>query len=54
MVQFQYTGDALWTRMEHAVDNVIEIGLIDGTWPQKFPELLGVRLQQLIDDPDPT
>ena len=35
----------------HLID-MIEIGLIDGTWSNKFPEPLGARLQQLIDDPD--
>ncbi|MFV2069429.1 MAG: nucleotidyltransferase family protein [Pirellulales bacterium] len=35
----------------HLVD-MIEIGLIDETWPSKFPEPLGQRLQRLIDDPD--
>ena len=35
----------------HLVD-MIEIGLIDETWPRKFPEPLRRRLQRLIDDPD--
>ena len=35
----------------HLVD-MIDIGLIDGTWPSKFPEPLRLRLQQLLDDPD--
>ena len=35
----------------HLVD-MIEIGLIDDTWPIKFPEPLRLRLQRLIDDPD--
>jgi len=35
----------------HLVD-MIEIGLIDETWPKLFPEPLRQRLQQLLDDPD--
>ena len=35
----------------HLVD-MIEIGLIDDTWANKFPEPLAARLQQLLDDPD--
>jgi len=35
----------------HLVD-MIDIGLIDASWPSKFPEPLRGRLQQLLDDPD--
>jgi hypothetical protein len=35
----------------HLVD-MIEIGLIDQTWLDKFPDPLRLRLQQLIDNPD--
>ncbi|MCG8451293.1 MAG: hypothetical protein MI725_17145 [Pirellulales bacterium] len=35
----------------HLVD-MIELGLIDPTWLDKFPEPLGRRLQQLMDNPD--
>jgi hypothetical protein len=32
--------------------DMIGVGLIDETWPAKFPGELGARLQQLLDDPD--
>lgn len=35
----------------HLLD-MISIGLIDATWPARFPAELGNRLQQLLDDPD--
>ncbi len=35
----------------HLLD-MIEVGLIDATWPQRFPPSLGERLQQLLDDPN--
>ena len=35
----------------HLVD-MIDIGLIDKTWPERFPEPLKERLQKLIDSPD--
>ena len=35
----------------HLLD-MIDVGLIDATWPAKFPESLGGRLQGLIDNPD--
>ncbi|WP_231603184.1 hypothetical protein [Neorhodopirellula pilleata] len=35
----------------HLLD-MIEIGLLDNTWPAKFPIDLGRRLQELIDNPD--
>ena len=35
----------------HLMD-LIAIGLIDGTWPDRFPPTLASRLQELIDDPD--
>lgn len=31
--------------------DMIEVGLIDATWPAKFPAELGVRLQSLLDTP---
>lgn len=30
----------------------IDIGLVDSTWPARFPPELGSRLQSLLDDPD--
>lgn len=35
----------------HLLD-MIEVGLIDSTWPQRFPPSLGERLQTLLDDPN--
>jgi len=35
----------------HLLD-MIEVGLIDNSWPGRFPAELGERLQQLLDDPD--
>ena len=35
----------------HLLD-MINVGLIDATWPARFPPPLGDRLQQLLDDPN--
>ncbi len=35
----------------HLLD-MIEVGLIDATWPTRFPAELGARLQELLDDPN--
>ncbi len=35
----------------HLLD-MIDVGLIDETWPAKYPRELGERLQALLDDPD--
>jgi hypothetical protein len=32
--------------------DMIELGLIDSNWPARFPNILGERLQHLLDDPD--
>lgn len=32
--------------------DMIEVGLIDATWPAKFPPTLATRLQELLDDPN--
>jgi len=32
--------------------DMIEIGLINATWPVRFPAVLGERLQELLDDPN--
>lgn len=32
--------------------DMIQIGLLDSTWPGRFPPSLGDRLQALLDDPD--
>lgn len=33
------------------IQDMISIGLIDQSWPEKFPEPLNQRLQSLLDDP---
>ena len=35
----------------HLLD-MIEVGLIDASWPAMFPAALGTRLQELLDDPN--
>ena len=35
----------------HLLD-MIDVGLIDATWPSRFQPELGTRLQALLDDPD--
>jgi hypothetical protein len=35
----------------HLLD-MIDVGLIDATWPARFQPELGARLQALLDDPD--
>jgi hypothetical protein len=35
----------------HLLD-LIGVGLLDATWPARFPAPLGARLQQLLDDPN--
>ena len=32
--------------------DMIGVGLVDATWPARFPAPLGARLQQLLDDPN--
>jgi len=34
------------------LQDMIQIGLIDASWPSRFPAQLGDRLQALIDDPE--
>lgn len=34
------------------VRDLIDVGLIDSTWPGKLPHPLGERLQAILDDPD--
>ena len=35
----------------HLLD-FVEVGLIDATWPARFPPVLAARLQHLLDTPD--
>ncbi len=34
------------------VRDIVGVGLVDETWPARLPPELGIRLQQLLDDPD--
>ncbi len=35
----------------HLLD-LIDVGLIDASWPERFPPELAARLQELLDDPE--
>ena len=32
--------------------DLVEVGLVDKTWPARLPNELGIRLQQILDNPD--
>ncbi len=32
--------------------DLIDVGLLDASWPKRFPEALGMRLQELLDNPE--
>jgi hypothetical protein len=34
------------------IQDMIDVGLIDSTWPQRFPPEMAARLQELLDDPN--
>lgn len=34
------------------IRDMIGVGLIDGTWPERFPEVLSDRLRQILANPD--
>jgi hypothetical protein len=60
-VDFQVTSLEALVRMKlvsyrrkdqvHLLD-LIGVGLVNATWPARFPAPLGARLQQLLDDPN--
>ncbi len=50
LVRMKLTSYRLKDRV-HLLD-MLEVGLIDGTWPGRFDPPLRDRLQQLVDDPD--
>lgn len=50
LVEMKLNSYRIKDRM-HLVD-LIEIGLLDATWPSRFPEPLCRRLQSLLDNPD--
>jgi len=42
-----------WRRKNRVhLQDLIGVGLIDLSWPQRFPEPLSSRLQELLDNPD--
>ena len=42
----------LTTKDKTHLRDMLEIGLIDATWPSRYPPQLAARLQQLIDTPE--
>jgi len=32
--------------------DLISVGLVDASWPRRFPQELADRLQQLLDNPE--
>jgi hypothetical protein len=50
LVRMKLTSFRLKDRV-HLLD-LIEVGLVDKTWPIRLPPELGARLQQLLDNPD--
>ena len=32
--------------------DLIDVGLLDATWPEKLPQILADRLRQLLDTPE--
>jgi hypothetical protein len=50
LVQMKLTSFRDKDRMH--LRDLIDVGLIDATWPTKYPPELAARLQQLIDTPD--
>ncbi len=50
LVQIKLTAYRIKDRM-HLID-LLEVGLIDASWVNRYPPELAERLQRLIDDPD--
>lgn len=40
------------TKDQMHLRDLIDIGLLDASWPERFPESLGTRLQFLLDHPE--
>ena len=32
--------------------DLIDVGLVDGSWPSRLPEELSIRLKELLDNPE--
>ena len=50
LVRMKLTSYRLKDRV-HLLD-MIGVGMIDETWPSRFPDELGERLKTLLDNPD--
>ena len=50
LVRMKLTAFRLKDRV-HLLD-MIDVGLIDATWPSRFEPVLGARLQELLDNPE--
>ncbi len=50
LVRMKLTSFRLKDRV-HLLD-MIDVGLIDSTWPSRFEPVLGARLQELLDNPE--
>ena len=50
LVRMKLTSFRARDRM-HILD-LIDVGLVDATWPARFPPELANRLQELLDNPD--
>jgi hypothetical protein len=50
LVRMKLTSYRLKDRV-HLLD-MIGVGIIDGTWPARFPDEIAARLQALLDNPD--
>jgi hypothetical protein len=50
LVQMKLNSNRLKDRV-HLLD-LIGVGLVDGSWPQRLPAQLAPRLQHLLDNPD--
>ena len=50
LTRMKLTANRLIDRVH--VRDMIDVGLIDATWPGRFPPELGRRLQELLDTPD--
>jgi hypothetical protein len=43
---------SFWDKDRMHLRDMIDVELIDRTWPQRFPPALGARLQELLDNPE--
>lgn len=55
--ELTFVGEQLWRRIGESMDRVhlldmIEVGLIDASWADRFPSPLSDRLRSLIENPD--